>query len=262
MELLIYAWARLRKLVEVPLIKLLDIRHCGDILEYSFFFCCTFASMKVNFLSVVLLMFVGLWRQNEVLGQDRWEVVSRKAGIVVSAKHVPESKIKAVRVTCTLPASTSQIVALLLDVDASVRWVSDTKSASLVRKVSPSEIYYYTEISLPWPLENRDFVARVRVSQNSHTKVVTIDAPAIPGWVDEKKGVVRINHSIGYWTLTRVDARTTHVQYQLQVDPGGIIPAWLVNALSAHGPMDSFTKMKTQLQLPKYKDAQLPFIEN
>jgi hypothetical protein len=218
--------------------------------------------MNFYVVSVIWLMFVCLSWQNEVLGQGGWEVVSRKNGIIVSSKHVPDSKIKALRVNCTLNASASQIVALLLDVDAAHQWVSHTKSASLVRSVSPSEIYYYTEISMPWPLENRDFVARVRVTQNTHTKVVTVDAPAIPGWVDKKSGIVRINRSVGHWILTPVGPNLTRVDYQLQVDPGGTIPAWLVNALSAQGPMDSFTKMKTQLQLPKYKDARLPFIEN
>ncbi|QRR03099.1 lipid-binding protein [Dyadobacter sandarakinus] len=188
-----------------------------------------------------------------------WKFVIEKQGIRVYSRAVPDSKIKALQVKCTMPGSVAQIVALLMDLDAATKWVSHTKSCKLVRKISPSELYYYSEVSLPWPLENRDFVARIRVSLDPATRIVTVDAPAVPGWVPVRKGIVRITQSTGTWTLTPADAKNTQVQYTLQVDPGGVIPAWLVNSLSAQGPIESFTNMKEQLKADKYKNAQLPF---
>jgi hypothetical protein len=218
--------------------------------------------MISNIFKPTVLAFVFVLHLHRVFGQESWKEVTRKDGITISAKHVPESKIKGLRVECTFNASLSQIVALLLDVEAATQWVSHTKSAYLVKKVSPSELYYYSEVSLPWPLDNRDFVARISISQNSHTKVVTVEAPAIPGWIDKKTGVVRIDHSVGSWSLTPINGKTTRVQYVLQVDPGGVIPAWLVNSLSAQGPMDSFRKMRIQLELSEYRNARFAFIRN
>ncbi|WP_216629400.1 START domain-containing protein [Taibaiella lutea] len=194
--------------------------------------------------------------------QDSWKFMTEKDGIKVYSKSVPESKVKALRVTCTLNTTLSALVTLLLDVPATVQWVSHTKSCTLLKRVSAAELYYYSEVSLPWPLENRDFVAHVKVTQDKTTKVVTVDAPAIPGIVGVKKGIVRVSHSLGYWTITPLGNGKVKVDYSLQVDPGGIIPAWAVNALSSQGPLDSFMEMRKMLQRDAYKNAFLSFIEN
>lgn len=186
--------------------------------------------------------------------------MTEKDGIKVYAKAVPESKVKALKVECVINASAAQLVALLLDVKAAERWVSHTKSCTLLKKVSDAELYYYSEVNLPWPLENRDFVAHVKVVQDPGTKVVTVNAPAIPGVVAPKKGIVRVSQSKGLWYITPLDKGKVKVSYSLQVDPGGIIPAWAVNALAAQGPLESFRNMIREL--PKYKNTSLSFIVN
>lgn len=212
--------------------------------------------MKLYWLLGFLFCFVN----TKAYSQPDWKFVTEKQGIKVSSRFVEGSKVKALKVDCQVKATTAQVVALLMDIDATPEWVYHTKSCKLLRQISPSELYYYSEVNLPWPLENRDFVARISVTQNPATKVVTVDAPAVPGWVKQKEGIVRVSHSVGTWILTPVDDKTTKVQYTLQVDPGGVIPAWLVNTFAAQGPIESFKKMKGQLALSKYRNISLPFI--
>jgi ribosome-associated toxin RatA of RatAB toxin-antitoxin module len=195
-----------------------------------------------------------------VTAQSDWRFTTEKDGIKVYSKTVSESKVKALKVECIINASAAQLVALLLDVKAAERWVSHTKSCTLLKRVSDAELYYYSEVNLPWPLENRDFVAHVQVSQNPSTKVVTVNAPAIPGMLAARKGIVRVSQSKGLWIITPLDKERVKVSYSLQVDPGGVIPAWAVNALAAQGPLESFQNMKREL--PKYKNTSLSFIVN
>jgi hypothetical protein len=147
------------------------------------------------------------------------------------------------------------MVALIMDISTSVDWVYHTKSAMLIKQVSPNELYYYSEVNLPWPTENRDFVAHLIVSKNPGTKVVTIDGPAVKGMVPEKKGVVRINESKGKWTITPVGKDQIKVEYTLHTNPGGSIPSWLVNMFAAEGPLKIFENIKVQLQKPAYKNS-------
>ncbi|MEO6150117.1 MAG: START domain-containing protein [Mucilaginibacter sp.] len=191
-----------------------------------------------------------------------WKLSTDKSGIKVYTRVVPGSKVKAVKVESDFKATASQFVAVLLDVKNSVDWVYRTKSCLLIKQVSPSELYYYSEISVPWPVENRDFVARIAVSQDPETKVVTVDAPSVPGFVALKKAVVRISDSKGKWIITPTSNQTIRVEYTLQVDPGGAIPAWLVNMFAAEGPTQSFKLLKLQLQKEQYKNVSLPFIRN
>jgi hypothetical protein len=213
--------------------------------------------MYKTLLTTAILLFSGMFS----FGQSDWKLSVEKDGIKVYTSKVPESKIKAIKVECELDATESQLVALLLDVNSSAKWIYHTKSATLVKQISPSELYYYSEINLPWPAANRDFVAHLTVNQNPITKVVRIDGPAIDGMVPEKKGVVRVTDSQGLWTITPCGYNRIKVAYSLHTDPAGNLPAWMVNMFATEGPMQVFENMRVQLQKPAYKTASLPFID-
>ncbi|MCE7066611.1 START domain-containing protein [Dyadobacter sp. CY326] len=186
-------------------------------------------------------------------GQSEWTLTTEKEGIKVFSKVVSDSKIKALRAECEMEATASEVVALLLDVGAAEKWVCHTKQCNLVRKISPTELYYYAEVSLPWPLENRDFVAHMQVSEDPATHIVTVNAPAVPGIVASKKGKVRVKHSYNVWTIIPIGKNHVELIYTLQVDPGGMIPAWIVNSFASQGPIISFTNMRKELATGKYR---------
>ncbi len=194
--------------------------------------------------------------------QTDWKLKNEKDGIKVYVGAVPDSKFKAIRVDCELNTTLSQLVKVLLDIKTCPEGVDHTKSCTLLKQVSPSELYYYSEINIPWPAQNRDFVAHLTVRQNPNTKVVTMDGPAVDGFVPEKEGIVRVHSSKGLWILTPVRKDVVRVVYTLQTDPGGDIPAWLVNLLAASGPMKSFQALKLQLKKPAYQHVQLDFIKD
>jgi len=208
---------------------------------------------KVSLLALFLLL-----NWSPASAQRDWKLNTEKDGIKVYMAAVPDSKIKAVKVLAGFKATPAALVAVLMDVQHGTEWVYHTKSCRLVKQVSPSELYYYSEVSLPWPAQNRDFVAHLSVSENAKTHVVTIDGPAVPGFVAERDGIVRIGHSEGQWIITPHGNDQIDVQYTLQVDPGGSLPAWLVNTFAAEGPIQIFKKLKLQLQKPAYQNARLP----
>jgi len=189
--------------------------------------------------------------------QTDWKLVTNKEGIKVYTSIVPDSKIKAIKVECDLDATPSQLVALIMDVKTATDWVYHTKSAVVVKQVSPSELYYYSEINLPWPAANRDFVAHLTVSQKPDTKVVTIQGPAVPGFVPAKTGIVRIDHSDGKWVITPTGPDEVKVVYTIHVDPGGDLPSWLVNMFATEGPVHIFRNLKAELQKSAYKSIDL-----
>jgi hypothetical protein len=193
-------------------------------------------------------------------GQDDWKLKQNKDGIEIYTKPLENSHLKGIKVKCALPVTLSQLVTVIMDVNTAVEWVYSTKSSSLLKKTSPSELYYYSEVSLPWPINNRDFVAHLKVSQDPHSKVVTIDGPVIPNYIPEKKDIIRVRSSYGKWVLTP-QKNNVKIEYTLETDPGGSLPAWLVNLFVAKGPHETFVKLKQQLQKAEYKNATLAFIK-
>jgi hypothetical protein len=197
-----------------------------------------------------------------LLGQNDWKLKTEKEGIKVYAGVVPDSKIKAVKAVGGYNATASELVALLMDIKTSPNWVYHVKSCKMISQVSPSELYYYLEISVPWPASNRDLAIHLKVSQNPDTKVITIDAPAVPGLVPVKKGIVRVNESIGKWTITPLGTDQISVEYVVHVNPGGSVPSWVVNLFATEGPFEIFKHIRLELQKDAYKNTVLSYLKN
>ena len=191
-----------------------------------------------------------------------WVLKDNSNGINIYTGDVETSKIKAIRVQCEVDATLSQVVAMLMDIKGSEEWLYHTSSNYIVKKISPSDLYYYSLVNMPWPVSNRDFIAHLMVTQNPQTKVVTIDAPCNIDMVPSKPGIVRIAHSKGKWILTPAGANRVKIDYTLHADPGGLIPAWLTNMFATEGPSQSFKKFKVSLQKAAYRNAKVDYILN
>jgi hypothetical protein len=193
--------------------------------------------------------------------QQGWVLKNKTDNILIYTRDEPGSRFDAIRVTCELTATLSQFVSVIMDVNAGAEWVYSTKSSVLLKQVSPSELFYYSEVNLPWPITNRDFIAHLTVSQDPISHVVTIKGPTVNHYLPEKKNIVRVAHSEGLWVITPLPGHKVSVEYTLITDPGGSLPAWMVNLFATKGPLESFKKLAIQLRKPVYASAHLPFIQ-
>ncbi len=198
----------------------------------------------------------------QAIGQKEgdWKLKMDKEGIVVYSKSTAGSRFKAIKVECTFATTLSQLVKVLLDIKTTQEWLYSTKSCVLLKQVSPLELYYYSEVNIPWPLSNRDFVAHLKVVQDPHTKIVTMHGPAIEGYVPVKPTIVRVTHSESNWVITPIAKNLCRVEYILQVDPGGSIPVWLINLFAAKGPYETFKKLEIYLKKHAYNKGHSTFI--
>ncbi len=208
----------------------------------------------------VALLLILFLAAGGVYAQDDWDLKTQKQGLEVYTRTFPDSKFKAIKVKLELEATLSQLVAVLMDVNTGASWVYATKTSVLLKQVSPAELVYYSEIKLPWPINNRDFIARLKVSQDPNTRIVTIDGPTIPDYVPAKKDIIRVKRSEGKWIIAPTGKGHIRVEYTLRTDPGGDLPAWLFNLFVTKGPVESFENLKEQLKKPAYVNARLPFI--
>ncbi|MFI5139856.1 MAG: START domain-containing protein [Sphingobacteriales bacterium] len=194
--------------------------------------------------------------------ETKWELKKDKEGIKVYTGSTPNSNIKAVKVTCILNANFSQLTALLLDTKAHEQWVYNTKTSYLVKQLSDSHLLYYSEIIMPWPLTNRDVVIEMTITQQPGTKVMYISANTAKNYVPVNKDKVRVPLSKVNWTVTCIGDNQLSIEYIGQADPGGSVPAWLVNSFSTKGPFETFKKLKELVASPAYRHAQYAFIQD
>jgi hypothetical protein len=192
-------------------------------------------------------------------GRSGLELKDEEEGIKVYTSPVENSGIKAVKVECTVEATLSQLTAVLLDIPASPEWIYATEFCRVQKTISATELIYHSEIDVPWPVSNRDFIVRVKISQDSLTRILTVDGENLPQYVKEQDGVVRILHTESNWTVTPRD-KYLDIVFTLHVDPGGSIPAWLINMFATRGPLETFRNLRSQVNKPGYKAASFSFL--
>lgn len=190
-----------------------------------------------------------------------WKLKKEVDDIQVYFRKSPDSKINELRIETTVEASLSGIVTLLRDVPTYPFWVYKCVTSERLISLSEHEGIYYSEMNFPWPMSNRDFVAHSLTHQNPITKTITIEADGRPDYIPEKKGLVRIPHLQVRWEITPIKPGEAKIAYFLQSDPGGSIPAWIINMAIDQGPTNSFKSLREMLIKEKYQTAQLSFIQ-
>jgi hypothetical protein len=213
---------------------------------------------KNLFLGLFLLPF-GVF---SAAAQDGWSLRKDKEGIKIFSRASDHSKINEVKADFNMQGTLSEFADVMIDLPNHVQWAYGTKSCGLLKKVSDCEIYFYTELNCPWPLTNRDLIVHMVITQDPGSKIMKVVETDIPNYIPEKKQIVRVPVSKAVWTVTPVDKNMVHVNYQIDVDPGGAIPAWLVNMFATKCPFESFKSLRTEVMLNKYRLASFSFISN
>jgi hypothetical protein len=181
--------------------------------------------------------------------KNTWVFKKEKDGITVYSRHSDISDFNDLRVEMDLPGTLSQLSSILLDVERYPQWAYATRSCVLIKKISPGEIIYYSEIGTPWPVCNRDFYADFKVTINDDSHTLNVVSEGLKNYQPEKKSLVRIRMSKGVWNVSTVSEKVMHLQYILQLDPGGSVPAWILNMFATRGPMETFDNLKRKMEL-------------
>jgi START domain-containing protein len=184
-----------------------------------------------------------------IFAQDNWVLKKEKDGIKVSSRPSAYSKFNALKIETDLTGNVSQLAAILLDVEKYTEWAYATKTCVLIKKISDNEIIYYSEIDVPWPATNRDFYADFKVVLDTVTRSVKVTSFGLKDYQPEKKDLVRIPMSKGVWNITTISDKTIHLEYILEVNPGGSVPAWILNMFATKGPLETFENLKQKMLL-------------
>lgn len=180
--------------------------------------------------------------------QETWQLIKDEDGIKVYTRRQDNEKFKEVRADFELKASEDQLIGLLQDISHHKDWSYGTKRTYLVSKKSNDTLIYYSEVSLPWPLSNRDLVIELSFKKDTLNKTLRIQAKSIPGILPPNPGLVRVPFSLALWNVNVLPNKLLKIQYIFRTDPGGALPAWLVNFAASVGPYNSFHKLKEIIQ--------------
>src|ERR1700735_3327173 len=99
--------------------------------------------MKFN--SIAILLF-SLTAWHPLAAQKNWELKKDQDGIRVFSRPTDNSRFNDLKVEMTLSAKLSSLAALILDIDNYPNWSFNTEKSYVLKKISPSELYFYSLI--------------------------------------------------------------------------------------------------------------------
>lgn len=193
----------------------------------------------------ICLLFLPYFTSNA--DKNDWTLRKDKDGITIFSRHSDLSKYNDLRIEVDLPGTPAQLASILLDVQHYPGWAYATNSTVMIKKISSNEVIYYSKIDVPWPGTDRDFYADLKVNMDPAGRSLNVESVSMKNYQPEKKDLVRIPMSHAIWTVTTQSDKTVHLQYILQLDPGGSVPAWILNAFSLKAPMETFTNLKRRM---------------
>jgi ribosome-associated toxin RatA of RatAB toxin-antitoxin module len=208
----------------------------------------------------LLLIFVCFFFCHAANSQDGWTLKKDNNGIKVFSRKATGLRVNELKVETILEGSLSQLAAVLTDVKNHENWVYKTIKSEVLKETGAANIYYYSEIDAPWPFNNRDLVVQMTIQQNAQTRVMTILVDNVNDYVELKKNLVRISFLHVTWTVTPLNNNQVKVEYQIQINPGDGVPAWLINLFATSGPYETFSNLKEKIKLPQYQQVSFPFL--
>lgn len=194
--------------------------------------------------------------------QENWTLRKNDKGIQVYSRKTDSFRINELRVTTVMQGRLPQLVAAITDIQEHEKWVYKALNTKILKRNSPTDMFYYTEVDAPWPFDNRDVVMRMVVEQDVKSKVVTIQTFNVENIYPLQKDIVRIMVSRGKWQITPLVNNQLQIEYRIQVDPGTGVPAWLINFFATNAPYETFVHLREHIKQSKYAEARLDYLVN
>lgn len=184
----------------------------------------------------------------DLFAQKDWELIRNREGIKVYRKDTDSSAYKSIMVEAVFDGSWEKLVRILKDINHHPDWVYKSVNSRLLKSANAYDITYYTVTQMPWPIEDRDVVINMKFKEDNVGKLHRIVTNSDPDELPKKAGLVRVPYFKAVWQVRALDKNRIAINYVVSVNPGGELPAWLVNAFAVKGPFETFRKLEQLLK--------------
>lgn len=199
--------------------------------------------LKVLTISLLSVLFIG----NVSAQHQSWQLAKSGNGVEIFTREREGGKIKEYKAIMVVNGSVKSIEKQLDNVDEYPAWQDNCDYAKVIEKPSANVQYerYYTDT--PWPIADRDLVMKM-VKEKRGDGSVSYKRISAPDKFPIDSEFMRIQEAGGEWLLEPLGEKQAKLTYQFYANPGGSLPAWLVNSFIVQGPFNTFTNLKNRVE--------------
>lgn len=186
-----------------------------------------------------------------VVQQKDCELRKSAEGIEVYTCKMADSKINSIQSTFAVSSSFGALSEALFDLNNFHKWQYKIVKTELLKSISKNEFIYRAELETPWPVSNRDLILHVKMSATANPNEYHFSAIGKPDFIPPREGFVRVPVSEAHWYIQVLGQKNIKIKHSILIDPGGSIPAWLMNLSLAEGPYQTFKSLREFLSSRK-----------
>lgn len=190
---------------------------------------------------------------------DGWKKVGESEGIVGYTCPTTRSSVDEIKAMGIVDAPVAVVEAVMRDISVMPQYIFLCKDAFLINtpdmKSAGDIVYFYSLTDLPFPVSDRDAVAKSLWTIDETTGTVYCHTEGIKVTFKQRKDVVRMPLSIMDCTLVPKGKKKTEVIYQVLGDPGGELPPWLVKMLTKDSGIKTIAGLRKMVKKDKFKNV-------
>jgi hypothetical protein len=177
-----------------------------------------------------------------------WQDVGDINGVHVWRREEPASSVMSFRGEMLAPVHIGKLVAVMADRTQRKNWVDRFHSSALLEKPSELSEVYWIRFKLPALISDRDYVLRADGAIDEAKRVFTIEIKSVN---HPKKGgddcCVRATINRAFYKFTAMKPVNgvpyTKLEVEVNTDPKGLIPSWLVNMIQKEWPSKTLNNL-------------------
>ncbi len=221
-------------------------------------------TIKISFLPV-LVGIIAVWLSPLAGEKKAWARVLNQDGIIVEKEFSGKlyDTVLEFRGKGAVNAPMDKLLAIVTAREYDHQYIEGHLETRVIRFVSKNEQITYNAGQVPWPFQDRDFIARCRLVIDEKNKWTHYYINNIKNTnIQQRADRVRMPHLFIRFSMTPIKkGKSTWIEFYVSADSGGWIPSWITNSAVKYVPYKTLISLRRLVTYIKLKEEQLKRFE-
>ncbi|MGM0376197.1 MAG: START domain-containing protein [Bacteroidota bacterium] len=186
-------------------------------------------------LYLLFLLFFIMASFSSFAGENEWQLKKDKNGIKVYAKEKEDMRFYMYKVVTKISVSPEVVYNQVVDFRENLKYMKVVDSLKILDHEKDRRYRNYMHFNMPWPVKNREMVMEMSVTKDQDG--IYLESNDLPEALPENRDAIRMEDFKEKWSIEKgANPDESQITVTGWVDPGGSIPAWVVDLFNANTP--------------------------